>query len=381
MTPSQPARWIDWLCHQALPLWSDVGFDRRGGSFVERLSPQGAPLVDVPRRLMVQARQIHVFATAARNGWDKDGGSLALRAGDAMIAAYAAGSDGWVFSCSADGTVADPRRDLYAHAFVLLALAALIRLDGQVRHIRMVQTTLAFLDREMAHPAGGFAENWPNTSLPRRQNPHMHLLEALIALQETGLCGDMSDRMKAIVALFDRRFFSPDAVLTEFFDDEWSPLNPDNAFEPGHHFEWAWLLARHGAMTRSGAGNRIDRLLAKGLRGCDTKGTVTEAVSDKGTANTSRLWAAMEAAKALSPPIAAAVRAAGTEKVLDKAWQSFIAPAVAGGWVDRVDAAGNSLVDHIPASSLYHIVTAIDFLTSEDRQRARRSFAMTGLSL
>lgn len=367
MTATPHARWIDWLCHQALPLWRDVGFDRRSGSFVERLSPQGAPLVEVPRRLMVQARQIHVFATAARNGWDKEGADLALRAGDAMIAAYAAGNGAWVFSCLADGTVADARRDLYAHAFVLLALAGLVGLDGQARHIRMVQQTLAFLDREMAHPAGGFAENWPDKMLPRRQNPHMHLLEALIAVQETGLCGDMSARMDAIISLFDRRFFSPNAVLTEFFEDDWSPLNPDNSFEPGHHFEWAWLLARHGAMIRGDAASRIDRLLAQGLRGCDGQGRIIETVSDKGKAGTSRLWGAMEAAKALSPHLSAAAREPRTQQVLDRAWQSFIVPAVAGGWIDLVDAAGNSLVDHIPASSLYHIVTAVDFLAANER--------------
>lgn len=370
MTPALPARWIDWLRDQALPLWRDAGFDRQSGSFVERLSPQGAPLLEVPRRLMVQARQIHVFATAARHGWDKDGADLALRAGDAMTAHYAAGTEGWVFSCMADGTVADARRDLYAHAFVLLALADLVRLDGQARHIRSVQTTLAFLDREMAHLAGGFAENWPDQMLPRRQNPHMHLLEALIAVQETGLCGDMSARMDAIVSLFDRRFFSSNAVLTEFFDDDWSPMNPDNSFEPGHHFEWAWLLARHGAMTRRDPASRIERLLAQGLRGCDSQGRVIEMVSDKAKAGTRRLWGAMEAAKALAPPLPAAARKPAAQQVLDTAWQSFIAPAVAGGWIDRVDAAGNSLVDHIPASSLYHIVTAVNFLAACDRQLA-----------
>jgi len=48
--------------------------------------------------------------------------------------------------------------------------------------------------------------------------------------------------------------------------------------------------------------------------------------------------------------------------VLDAAWRSFLAPAVPGGWVDRTDRHGAAQVDHMPASSLYHVCTALDFL-------------------
>ncbi len=368
MTAGDPAFWSDWLCRYALPLWSAAGHDPDDGSFVERLGLDGAPHHAVPRRLMVQARQIHVYAAAARNGWFPAGADLAMRAGDAMIAHYheADGASGWVFSCRRGGTVVDERRDLYAHAFVLLALAGLISLDGQSRHIALAHRTLAFLDQEMTHPAGGYVEEWRKVVLPRRQNPHMHLLEALLALHETGRCGDQVRRMAAIVDLFDRHFLGlEDDVLSEYYDARWKAVGAPGMLEPGHHFEWVWLLNRYAAVTGAMVDRPSRRLLRHGLRGLDGAGRAIELVGRHGPVTTScRLWATMEAAKALAPPLGTRTQSASA---LHAAWRSFCAPACPGGWIDRVDAEGNPLVAWMPASSLYHICTTVDCLQSKNR--------------
>lgn len=366
MTPGKPAFWKAWFVDQALPLWSDTGYDAAAQGFVECLYLDGAPQLDAPRRVMVQARQIHVFATAALAGWFPDGAELAMRAADSMISRYAidGGQKGWFFSCSRRGDILEERRDLYAHAFVLLSLASLIRLDAKPVYIQLVQQTLAFLDREMSHPAGGFAEEWPNPVLPRRQNPHMHLLEAFLALQETKACGDFRPRLSAMVGLFDRRFFSSrDHILSEFYEDDWTAQNPDRAFEPGHHFEWIWLLDGVSDPTGLASIERAAPLLQAGLRGIDRQGRVAERVSRGASSPSFRLWGAMEAAKALAiqpNPVTAHCEAAD---VLAAAWHSFIAPAFPGGWVDRVDEKSRALVDTMPASSLYHISTAVHHLS------------------
>lgn len=363
MTLSDSVGWLRWLCSQALPLWSVAGFDATSASFVERLALDGTPQVEVPRRVMTQARQIHVYATAALNHWFPEGGDLALRAGDAMIERYsvADGAGGWAFSCTGQGVIVDGKRDLYAHAFVLLALAGLIRLDAKPRYIEIVHNTLAFLDRQMASPAGGYVEEWPGAFSPRRQNPHMHLVEALLALQETGVCGDSSERLHRLIDLFEQRFFSAHRdVLSEYFDERWRPVGDGWMFEPGHHFEWVWLLKRTAACTGIATDEMRARLLLQGLRGIDSAGRVVDEMGKDGPARlTFRLWPAMEAAKALAltPSQISLV-----PSVLGAAWRLFFARALPGGWIDRVDQRGVALVDHMPASSLYHICTALDCL-------------------
>jgi len=58
-----------WMIDDALPFWSTRGFDRSSGLFEERLDFSGRPILEAPRRLMVQCRQLYVFSHAALLGW------------------------------------------------------------------------------------------------------------------------------------------------------------------------------------------------------------------------------------------------------------------------------------------------------------------------
>lgn len=147
----------EWLLAEALPLWGGCGFDRSYHRFHERLSFAGAPLVDVPLRLMVQARQIHVHALAALNGWHPSAEELAREALESMVRDYwrVDGEDGWAHSISRDGKVIDASGDLYAHAFVLLAMSSVIRIGTSTREEKIIDDTLSFLDGSMAVCWGG----------------------------------------------------------------------------------------------------------------------------------------------------------------------------------------------------------------------------------
>src|SRR4051812_5298316 len=61
------------MVERCLPLWSDQGWDRTTGGFVERLDPDGRADHLAPRRVLVQARQIYCFAKAAQMGWYPQG--------------------------------------------------------------------------------------------------------------------------------------------------------------------------------------------------------------------------------------------------------------------------------------------------------------------
>jgi mannose/cellobiose epimerase-like protein (N-acyl-D-glucosamine 2-epimerase family) len=75
LTPS-----LLWLKEVALPYWGTVGVDHRRGGFHERLTLKGGPVLDVPKRPMVQfRRQAHqevdnfcaaLYRRADRFGWN-----------------------------------------------------------------------------------------------------------------------------------------------------------------------------------------------------------------------------------------------------------------------------------------------------------------------
>ena len=358
-----------WATETALPLWADAGFDRQRGLFHERLDFDRQPIALPASRLMVQARQIATFSRASLKGWYKgaDEAVATCLANVERLYHRGDGHPGWVFSVTPDGKPASRVRDLYAHAFIVYALAWSHRLTGDPHAIRLADETLAEIDVALAAPHGGHLDSSPSTDPTRRQNPHMHLLEAVLALYEsTGRARDFA-RAEALVNLaLERLIDAESGALLEDFSPEWKPLFPrgENRVEPGHQFEWYWLLGEYRRLGGAVPEAVTDRLLMFGLdHGLDeASGLIVDAVTDDGSVMIPnfRSWPHAEGVKAL----VTATRAGqpGAAQMADHLMASlltFAPDSLEGGWMDRFDAEGAPLVDHMPASTLYHMMGAI----------------------
>ena len=362
------ARLKRWVVGEALPLWGETGFDSARGSFVERLTFEGAPLHSAPRRAMVQARQIYVFSHAALLGWRPEGKAAALEAAHRLIDRYhgADGSHGWVFSVHPDGAVHDAKRDFYAHAFALFGLAWAYKLAPEPRFLSTALDTLNVLDQHFASPTGGYHSLLPADADKREQNPHMHLFEAMLAWFEATGREMFLARAAELYGMMAARFFQPQTgILAEYFDGAWNPREgiAGRICEPGHHFEWSWLLRRYAKLSGRGDSPIALALKAFGDRhGLDFEGFVVDELLDDGRVHkpSRRCWPhteliKAEAAAAETGDREAAARAART---IDRLLAVFLGRPVAGGWIDHVDATGAPIVDFMPASTLYHVFLA-----------------------
>ena len=63
---------LDWIRTDALPFWGSAGVDWERGGFHERLGLDGRPIEQVPKRVMVQGRQLYVYCHAGLLGWYPD---------------------------------------------------------------------------------------------------------------------------------------------------------------------------------------------------------------------------------------------------------------------------------------------------------------------
>ncbi len=363
-----------WLTESALPLWSSAGFDTRTGMFEERLDFDGSSASSAPRRLMVQARQIAVYAAASLSGRFPEGAELALRAARSMITAYLEGdgAPGWLFSVGRDGRAVNARRDLYAHAFALFALAWALRLDDDAVFGAAIDKTLDFLDSSFADPVhGGFWDSLPRPDALRRQNPHMHLFEAFIALYETTARQDILDRCRVLQELALTRFYDPaSGALREYFDNEWvaHPAPGRGSVEPGHLFEWAWLLRQFekaGGKPQPSAVRAMVAMARKfGLS--PACGRIVDEIGEDGSVRVtaSRCWPHTEALKALSEETWRGERAyigdicRITRRLLD----CYCVTDIEGGWMDRRDEKDKPASSFMPASTFYHIDFGLDAL-------------------
>lgn len=343
-------RFDRWMLHQALPFWSTVGHDGPGRPFTEHLTLDAKP-ADVPfRRVRVQARQIYVFSHAEILGWPH--GRRTADDAYRFLISHGRLGDGWVRRIGRDGGVIDAAADLYDIAFVLFALAWRHRATGDAEPIALARRTVAWLDGLRIAGQPGFENVKPVEAGPRQQNPHMHLLEAALALFEASGDEVFRDLALELVALFQTKLFdAANGTLAEFFADDWQRRRPA-AIEPGHQFEWAWLLHQAGRLLGievAAEGRRLYEFAAR-HGGMPVVDAVTEqgAIRDAST----RLWPQTEAIKAhlVFGDMPAAARLTGT------LCTRFLAPA--GTWIDHFGADGRALPDKIPASSLYHLFMA-----------------------
>ena len=365
------AGFVDWIANRALPVWSTAGFDDAAGRFRERLDRWAGEPVDVPHRAMVQARQIYVFAHSALLGWFGDGAPLAERAMAALLRDFHEESGeqaSFAFSVDTRGTVVSPARDAYTHAFVLFALAWLYRLNGDRSLLTLAERTLRFVDTHIVDSVhGGLFDTANATDRSKRQNPVMHLLEACLSLEEVAPGHGFLERSASLVRLFRETLFDPSTnVLREHFSESWtdhSDYMRSRLWEPGHHFEWVWLLHQYGQRTGEDLGNWTEPLYRSACdRGIAQDGLIFDEMAVDGPVlkQAHRVWPHTEAIKA-----AVARHAAGDGHASDFAesmaaalMRTFLDRPFAGGWIDHVDDLGKPLVDYVPASSLYHLFLA-----------------------
>lgn len=361
------ARLRQWLVEIALPFWMEHGVDRVHGGFVESLDLDGIDSRLPYKRTRVTARQIYVFSQAHLLGFPGARDVVEHGMDHLLGKAWISDEAGFARRVAATGEVIDPTPDLYDLAFALFAISwayrATRREDLRYWAGRTLDVTEKLLrDTEgegFWHDAG--REGW------RQQNPHMHLLEASLAAIEAFDESRYVTLAHEISGLFETRFWDAEnGVLPEFFDRNWNPA-PDaqgGITEPGHQFEWAWIL--HNGKRLIGRDNApLVRALCQSAetRGVDpVTGLTLNQLSRTGKVldGGSRSWPNTERMKAA----VALYELDGTDPwqmiatSAEALFTNHLAHKPAGTWIDTFDSMGAPTAKAIPASTLYHLVLA-----------------------
>ena len=367
-------RLLAWLREDACPLWSTRGVDGVFGGFQELLN--GADPVIAPRRVRVQPRQIAAFAGAARLGWQGDVTALVAHGLKYLRQRYRRTDGSYRGLIEADGAVLDDRALLYDQAFVLLGFAESQKVLGASGRDALCASAAddaralrELLFRSFKRAGPGF-ESAVETSLPLSANAHMHLFEASLACIEVDSDPEWQALADEIGELALAKFIDASSgIVREHFGPTWAPLPgiAGRLLEPGHHFEWAWLLLRWGA-NRAAVRQAALRLIEIGERHGLHQGVAINALLDDFSIHDAcaRLWPQTERLKAA----ALAARVTGerhswviANEAADALWRYLQTP-VRGCWYDRLMPYGRFIAEPSPASSFYHIVGAIAELTA-----------------
>jgi mannose-6-phosphate isomerase len=337
-----------------LPIWRGPGFNGTLQLPYEAVGPDGrAPVPVVRYRAMACARQLFVFSQAGE----------AAHAEELFHAMCRYFHDerhgGWFYSVDAQGAPLDTAKDLYTHAFVIFACAHYAAATGDRDALRVIAETASLVQTRFAASGGllhaALDADFSAVSAGPLQNPLMHLTEAYLAAYETTGEPSYEAALAQLADAVARSFvYAPTGAIAEL-----PTGSADNRLEPGHQFEWFYLIKRAGpVMSASGLEGHLTRAFDFAQRyGVDpASGGVCAALDERGGVKdaTQRIWAQTEYLRAL------ATRGLDEDKeTLALQIPRFQARFLhARGWYECVTPEGNVARADMPSTTPYHLATA-----------------------
>jgi mannose-6-phosphate isomerase len=339
-----------------VPLWQGPGWNAEMALPYEALDAQHQPLPPQRYRAMACARQLFLFSSLIG----------APQVVDAQLRAAAlfrslqqhfhdAEHGGWFYSIDPQGAPLDRRKDLYTHAFIIFACAHYWAKVREPLVESVLNAALHVVAEQFADGDGLYEsvldEDWSSLGAGPLQNPLMHLAEAFLATLELREDAQTLAALDALAEAMQRRFVDIEhGVMLE------KPLDAvDNWSEPGHQFEWFYLLESsehlrgtplHRSLTTAFAHAEeqgVDKVTGAVVAMLEVDGSVKD--------GTQRIWAQAEYLRALTlRPDSEALLA----RQLNALQQRFLHPA---GWNECLDSQGRVSRSDMPSTTPYHLAT------------------------
>ncbi|UWF49942.1 AGE family epimerase/isomerase [Pseudomonas sp. N3-W] len=340
-----------------VPLWQGPGWNAEMALPYEALDAMHQPLPAQRYRAMACARQLYLFSSLIGQVPGAQERAAALFR-SLQQHFHDAEHGGWFYSIDPQGAPLDPRKDLYTHAFILFACAHYWDKVREPRVESVLNATLEILAQRFAIEGGLYEacleRDWSSLDTGPLQNPLMHLAEAFLAIVSVREDAAVEHALVELCTGMQKQFVDPrENVLME------KPLGAvDNWFEPGHQFEWYFLLESSPLLRDS----RLHRSLSRAFECTEQLGVVEEngavrAMLDldsdprRPRDSTQRIWAQAEYLRALT------LRPGSETTVLRQLQalqQRFLHDA---GWYECRDEEGEVSRKDMPSTTPYHLAT------------------------
>jgi len=349
-----------------LPFWSGDMVDEMHGGFVSQVDHYGRKQSDQPKGIILNARILWAFSAVFNAFKDPRYLELADRAFHYLQENFLDSEHpGYVWSIHPDGTFHNDKKQIYAQAFVMYALAEYTNITGDEQVLNTAFRLFDLIeeksfDRMKNGYLEAFSRNWKeigdlrlselDMNEKKTMNTHLHIIEAYTRLYSLQPEPRLKDKIQNLIHVFQHHIMQEDHHLGLFFDEDWDLKSDDISF--GHDIEASWLL--HESALCVGDDNLIEGVsalsvnIAKAvLPAITTKGGLIH----EGNRRTSHIsgelewWAQAEAVVAfinvfkLTHDNIWLDRAMGSSRYIDR----YFTDHVNGEWYYRVDEKGNPI--------------------------------------
>lgn len=254
--PLRRPLWAE-LTERLLPYWIHNTPDRRRGGFIGAIDSQGRVDPEAGKGAVLHARILWTFSVAARLLDSASCRQMADRAYDYLVEHFWDPEHGGIYwMLDAHGCPTHPKKQVYAQAFAIYALAEYHRATKRPESVNRARQLFELLER-YAHDGtyGGYTEafgrewgpladvslgdNDPNER--KSMNTSLHVLEAYTNLYRVWSDEAVANRLGEMIEVFLHRILDRDTHhLHCFFDEAWTPRS--NRVSYGHDIEASWLL-------------------------------------------------------------------------------------------------------------------------------------------
>ncbi|MGH8331341.1 MAG: AGE family epimerase/isomerase [Pseudomonas sp.] len=339
-----------------VPLWQGPGWNADMALPYEALDAEHQPLPPQRYRAMACARQLYLFSSLIGQVPAAEERAAALFR-SLQQHFHDAEHGGWFYSVDPQGAPLDQRKDLYTHAFILVACAHYWDKVREPLVESVLNAVLKVVAQRFATGDGLYEASlecdWSSLESGPLQNPLMHLAEAFLATLSVRKDVAVQDALVELCTAMQKRFIDPQhGVLME------KPLGAvDNWFEPGHQFEWYFLLESSSLLRGSTLHASLERAFAFTEQlGVDQQTGAVRAMLDlepNGLPRdaTQRIWAQAEYLRALT------LRPDSEAVVLHQLQALQQRSLHAGGWYECRDENGDVTRRDMPSTTPYHLAT------------------------
>ncbi|MFY0687223.1 MAG: AGE family epimerase/isomerase [Cyclobacteriaceae bacterium] len=244
------------LTTNILPFWRTKMVDNENGGFYGRIDGNDTLHQDADKGVILNTRILWTFSAAFRKTNDIADRFTADRAYQYLMDHFLDAEHGGVFwTVDAKGNCVNDRKQVYAQAFMIYALAEYYKINGDPGILEIAKKLFYLLEQHsFDNELGGYLEahtrEWgtiedmrlseKDMNAEKTMNTHLHVLEAYTNLYRVWKDAELATQLKKLIITMSAKFVDPTGHFYLFFDRKWTLQSHD--FSYGHDIEGSWLL-------------------------------------------------------------------------------------------------------------------------------------------